>query len=277
MSLAPDLAVSVKDAKKEFWEAPDGGEAGVFTRNKRRVMALDGVSFTVRRGETYGILGTNGSGKSTLIRLMGTLLYPDGGEIRIFGKDPVAEAMAVRRMINRVSVEASFFKKLSAYENLSYAAGLYGVPQSEVHHRAKDILHRLGLSERKLRAPLENMSRGQQQKVAIARALLTSPTLMLLDEPTTGLDPRSKHDVQEFIEEIRLTHDATIVLCTHDMDEAKRLCDRVAVIHHGHFIAEGTPTELTDRYAPGAGLEEAFLALVGATMSDLLEQEEAEL
>ncbi len=277
MSLAPDLAVSVKDARKAFWESPDGGESGVFTRHKRRVMALDGVSFTVRRGETYGILGTNGSGKSTLIRLMGSLLYPDGGEIRIFGKDPVTEAMAVRRMINRVSVEASFFKKLSAYENLSYAAGLYGVPQSEVHSRAKDILRRLGLSERKLRAPLENMSRGQQQKVAIARALLTSPTLMLLDEPTTGLDPRSKHDVQEFIEEIRRTHDATIVLCTHDMDEARRLCDKVAVIHHGHFVAEGTPTELIARYAPGGGLEDAFLALVGATMSDLLEQEEAEL
>ena len=149
--------------------------------------------------------------------------------------------MAVKRLINRVSVDAAFFKKLSPMENLIFAARLYGLDGRTARGEAIAILARLGISEKRLDRPLEQMSRGMQQKVAIARALLTSPTLLLLDEPTTGLDPRSKLDVQTFIEELRETHDATIVLTTHDLAEAERLCGRIAILNDGRVVAEDTP------------------------------------
>src|SRR5262249_22159257 len=162
------------------------------------------------------VLGQNGSGKSTLVRLLSTLLLHDGGSARIFGHD-ISEARAVRRLVNRVSVEASFFKKMSATENLSYAARFYGMTRGETRARIPEILERVGFPGPRRSVPLEHLSRGTQQKVSLARALLTSPVLLLLDEPTTGLDPRSKLEVQEFIREVRATHDTTILLCTHDL------------------------------------------------------------
>ncbi|TME35311.1 MAG: ABC transporter ATP-binding protein [Chloroflexi bacterium] len=183
-------------------------------RKRKPVIAVNDVSLRIRRGEIYGILGANGSGKSTLIRLFSTLLTLDSGRVEVFGHDVQREEMTVKRVINRVSVDAAFFKKLSPHENLSYAARLYGMDARPAKAEAIRILARLGIGESRLGRPLEQMSRGMQQKVAIARALLTSPTLLLLDEPTTGLDPRSKLDVQTFIEEMRDTHDATIVLTT---------------------------------------------------------------
>ena len=143
----------------------------------------------------------------------------------MFGLDLERDELAVKRLINRVSVDAAFFKKLSPIENLLFAARLYGLEAKPAKRQAAEILARLGISESRLGRPVEQMSRGMQQKVAIARALLTSPTLLLLDEPTTGLDPRSKLDVQAFIEEVNAAHDATIVLTTHDLAEAERLCD----------------------------------------------------
>ena len=152
--------------------------------------------------------------------------------------------MAVKRLINRVSVDAAFFKKLSPAENLMYAARLYGVDSGHARREIVRILGRLGIAESRLSRPLEQMSRGMQQKVAIARAFLTSPVLLLLDEPTTGLDPRSKLEVQRFIEEIRDQHDSTIVLTTHDLDEAERLCSRIGLLNEGRLVAEGTVAEL---------------------------------
>lgn len=253
-------ALLVDSVKKSFRERDPE------TRQWRAVDAVSNISLTVPRTEILGILGPNGSGKSTLIRLMATLLVPDAGRVEVFGHDVTQHRMAVRRLINRVSVEASFFKKLTAEENLAYATGLYGVPNRQAQVGAREILDRLGLPERKLKVPLEQLSRGQQQKVAIARALLTSPTLMLLDEPTTGLDPKSRREVQQFILEVRKTHDATIVICTHDMDEADRLCDRVAIMASGRFEAIGTSAELKSRY--GGSLEEVFFRLIGSPLDE---------
>ena len=236
------------------------------TRQWRPVPAVSDISLTVPRGEILGILGPNGSGKSTLIRLMATLLMPDEGSVSVFGYDVQQHRLKVRRLINRVSVEASFFKKLTAEENLAYATGLYGVPNRQAQGQAREILHRLGLPAKKLKVPLEQLSRGQQQKVAIARALLTSPTLMLLDEPTTGLDPKSRREVQQFVLEVRATHDATIVICTHDMAEAERLCDRIAIMSRGRFEALGTPRELKNQY--GRTLEDVFFALIGEPLDE---------
>ncbi len=232
---------------------------------KREVRAVDDVTLTIRRREIVGILGANGSGKSTLVRMLSTLLIPDTGSVRIFGYDVEKDERMVQRLINRVSVEASFFKKLSPMENLIYAARLYNMPGAEARAKIRAILGRLGIPKDRIGQPLEHMSRGMQQKVAIARAFLTSPIVLLLDEPTTGLDPRSKIEVQNFVRELRETHDATILITTHDMDEAEALCDRVSIIDQGKIVAQGTVEELkqavmerTERVTP-VTMNEVFM------------------
>jgi ABC-2 type transport system ATP-binding protein len=231
-------------------------------RKRVRIVALDGVSFTMARGECVAVLGQNGSGKSTLVRVLSTLLLHDGGSARVFGHDVVREDGAVRRMVNRVSVEASFFKRMSASENLSYAARFYGLTPGDTRRRIPEILDAVGFPAARANAPMEDLSRGMQQKVALARALLTSPTLLLLDEPTTGLDPRSKREVQDFIRTVRRTHDTTTLLCTHDMAEAEALADRVGILDGGRLLALDTAAALRRRYdAPS--LEDAFLAATG--------------
>src|SRR6184192_1324754 len=222
-------ALEVHNLRKEFVRR-DGA------RGRRRVEALRGVSFDVARGECVAILGPNGSGKSTLVRLLATLLLPDGGSARVFGHDAFRETRAIRRLVNRVSVEASFFKKMSASENLSYAARFYGMGPSVTRTAIPELLEKVGFPPERRNESMENLSRGMQQKVALARALLTSPVLLLLDEPTTGLDPRSKLEVQEFIRDVRATHDATILLCTHDMAEAEALADRVGLLDRGELL-----------------------------------------
>ena len=229
--------------------------------------AVDNVSLRVVRGEIYGLLGANGSGKSTLIRMFSTLLTPDAGEVRVFGLDIREHEDAVKRLINRVSVEASFFKKLSAMENLVYAGRLYGVAPDESRDKATAILRRLGVDIDRVNEPLEKLSRGMQQKVAIARAFLTAPTLLLLDEPTTGLDIRSKREVQTFVRDLRDEHDATIVLTTHDLDEAERLSDRIGILHDGRLVAEGTADELRARHGATA-LEDVFMSVTGRRLDE---------
>lgn len=247
-------------------------------KSAKIVRAVDNVSLTIPRREIFGVLGSNGSGKSTLIRLISTLLLPDEGKVEVFGHDVERDVRAVQRLINRVSVEAAFFRKLSPMENLLYSARLYGLTAKHARPMILDILTRLGIKRDRISQPLENMSRGMQQKVAIARAFLTAPILLLLDEPTTGLDPRSKQDVQVFIRELRDTHDATILLTTHDMDEADALCDRIAIIDGGRIVAEGTPEQLKLDVAARMGLDhpatltEVFLAHTGRDW----EQDEAE-
>jgi ABC-2 type transport system ATP-binding protein len=257
-------AVVVDDLRKEFFR--NDGRHGL-RRRRKRVAALDGVSFEVRRGETVAILGQNGSGKSTLIRLLSTLLLQDGGSARIFGHDVFTETRAVRRLINRVSVEASFFKKMSATENLSYAARFYGMSPRATRTQIPEILERVGFPRDRIGEPLEDMSRGMQQKVALARALLTAPIVLLLDEPTTGLDPRSKVEVQKFIREIRELHDATVLLCTHDLVEAEELAERVGILDRGRLIELAPADELKRKYGAET-LEEAFFAATGKAFED---------
>jgi ABC-2 type transport system ATP-binding protein len=254
--LAP--AVEAHALRKEFVRRDR--KLGRFGRRTR--VALDDVSFAIERGETVAILGQNGSGKSTLVRLLSTLLLPDGGSAQIFGHDVVSEYRAVRRLVNRVSVEASFFKKMSASENLSYAARYYGMTARETRDKIPEILERVGFPSDRRDEPMENLSRGMQQKVALARALLTSPVVLLLDEPTTGLDPRSKLEVQEFIGEIRVRHDSHLLLCTHDLNEAETLAERVGILDRGRLMALEPADDLKRRYGCGT-LEEAFFAATG--------------
>ena len=248
-------------------------------RKRKPVAAITDVSMRLERGDIHGILGANGSGKSTLIRLISGLLTLDTGRVEVFGHDIEREELTVKRLINRVSVDAAFFKKLSPMENLLFAARLYGLDGKTARADAMSIMGRLGIAEKRTSRPVEQMSRGMQQKVAIARALLTSPTLLLLDEPTTGLDPRSKLDVQTFIEEINQTHDATIVLTTHDLTEAERLCARIVVLNDGRIITEGSPDELkaqtTQRLGHEATLEDVFMTYTGRSLDDDVEEDES--
>ncbi|MCI4355368.1 MAG: ABC transporter ATP-binding protein [Thermoplasmata archaeon] len=249
----------------------------VVGRRRRDVVAIADVSLRLERGGTVGILGANGSGKSTLIRLVSGLLTLDEGRVEVFGHDIARDEMAVKRLINRVSVDAAFFKKLSPMENLIFAARLYGLHAGDARREAVQILARLGISEKRMGSPIEQMSRGMQQKVAIARALLTSPTLLLLDEPTTGLDPRSKLEVQGFVEDLRATHDATILLTTHDMAEADRLCDRIAILDGGRLVAEDTPEGLKARVARETDLpptlDNVFMTYTGRSLDEDVEIE----
>jgi ABC-2 type transport system ATP-binding protein len=252
-------AVEVVDLRKEFLRRD---RSKGWLRRRHRVPALEDVTFEVRRGECLGVLGQNGSGKSTLVRVLSTLLLPDGGRARVLGHDVLTDAAAVRRVVNRVSVEASFFKKMSSVENLNYAARFYGMTAGETRARIPLILERVGFPPERRNESMENLSRGMQQKIALARALLTSPVLLLLDEPTTGLDPRSKLEVQEFIREIREASDATILLCTHDLDEAEALADRIGILERGRLRALAAPDDLKRLYHAGT-LEEAFFAATG--------------
>ncbi len=238
--------------------------------------ALNAVSLTVERGEVVGILGPNGSGKSTLVRVISTLIIPDEGQVRVFDIDAIKDPKEVQRHINRVSVEASFFKKMSSMENLVYGAKLYGVTDRESKPKIREILGSIGFDLKRVNEPMEHLSRGMQQKIALARALLTSPMLMLLDEPTTGLDPRSKKDVQALVRDIRQTHDASILLCTHDMDEAEQLCDRIGIMVNGDIIALDSPLALKQRYQQDGQLptlEDAFMAATGASMEEIEQRE----
>ncbi|MCP9488118.1 MAG: ABC transporter ATP-binding protein [Gaiellaceae bacterium MAG52_C11] len=254
----PAPAVEVRDLRKEFVRRDK--KAGRFARKRRA--ALQGVTFTMERGECVAILGQNGSGKSTLVRLLSTLLLHDGGSASVFGHDVFTDPRPVRKLVNRVSVEASFFKKMSSGENLSYAARFYGMSPRQTKDRIPAILTRVGFPADRRSEPMENLSRGMQQKVALARALLTSPVLLLLDEPTTGLDPRSKLEVQEFVREIRTEHDATILLCTHDLNEAEALADRVGLLDRGRLLFLETVPEIRERFGVTT-LEEAFFAATG--------------
>jgi ABC-2 type transport system ATP-binding protein len=259
-------AIQVRNLRKSF------SKRNGF-RKKSELWAVDDVSFSVGQGETYGLLGPNGSGKSSLIRILSTLLIADSGYVEMLGFTLPEQADEVRRIIGRVSVDAAFYKKLSARENLLYTALLYGQNARQAERRVMRILEQLGMEDTKFSTPLEEMSRGMQQKISIARALMINPPLLLLDEPTTGLDPKSRRDVQLFLEDLQSREGTTILLTTHDMAEAERLCVRIGFLAHGKLVAEGTAMQLMQR-AGTATLDDAFIRLTG---EELVVEEEMAL
>ena len=257
-------ALEVHNLRKEFVRKDKG------FRRRRRV-ALNDVTFTMKRGECVAILGQNGSGKSTLVRLLATLLLHDGGSARIFDHDAFKETRAVRRLVNRVSVEASFFKKMSAEENLAYAARFYGMTHTQTRGEIPRILERVGFPSDRRGEAMEHLSRGMQQKVALARALLTSPVLLLLDEPTTGLDPRSRNQVWAIVRAL-VAEGTTILLCTHDMAEAEMLADRIGILDRGALLFLEPVDEVKARFGVET-LEEAFFAATGRSFEEETEED----
>src|ERR1700741_4812371 len=253
-------AIQVRNLRKSFRKRNG-------FRKKSELWAVDDVSFSVGQGETYGLLGPNGSGKSSLIRILSTLLIADSGYVQMLGFTLPEQADEVRRIIGRVSVDAAFYKKLSARENLLYTALLYGQNARQAERRVMLILEQLGMENTKFSTPLEEMSRGMQQKISIARALMINPPLLLLDEPTTGLDPKSRRDVQSFLENLQAREGTTILLTTHDMAEAEGLGARIGFLGQGKLVAEGTAIQLM-QHAGTATLDDAFIKLTGQELRD---------
>ncbi len=244
--------ISIKDVVKGFHDRKQVMPSWFIAKNKRNIFyAVKNVSLEIKKNEIFGILGPNGCGKSTLIRMMTTLLTPDKGSLHIKDMDVIENVEEIKKIINRVSVEASFFKRLSAKENLLYASRLYGLNDRESTQKFIGILEQLGFPRDKINEPMLKFSRGMQQKVSIARGFITNPEIIMLDEPTTGLDPKSKIDVQKFITNIHSKRDLTIVISSHDMNEVEKLCDRIAIMDKGKVIALGTSEELKRMMSEG--------------------------
>src|SRR4030081_1582350 len=269
-------AIEIHGISKAFRRREREAGAPWWKREWKDKVALYELDLVVEAGGVTGILGPNGSGKSTLIRILGTLLTPDAGKATVFGWDVVAQPLSVRRHVNRVSVEAAFFKELSPWENMLYPARPDGGGAAGTRGGVLEILEKLGLPLDTIDQPMKQLSRGQQQKVAIARSFLTAPSLLLMDEPTTGLDPRSKKEVQELLRMLRAEREVTVLLCTHDMDGAAALWDRVLIMDGGRVLADGSPAELCRLHAngkPNPTLEDVFMRLTGKTFAVAEEKE----
>ena len=206
------------------------------------VRAVDGVDLAVRRGSVYGVLGPNGAGKTTTIRMLATLLRPDGGSARVLGHDVVAEAEDVRAKVSLTGQLASMDDDLTGRENLTLIGRLLGLSRADAKRRAGELLDAFGIADAAARL-VKNYSGGMRRRLDIAASLVVTPELMFLDEPTTGLDPRSRNLVWDIVRALA-AEGATVLLCTQYLDEADQLADGIAVIDHGRVIAEGTPSQL---------------------------------
>jgi len=225
-------------------------EANGLTKSFGETRAVDGVDLAVRRGSVYGVLGPNGAGKTTTIRMLATLLRPDGGNARVLGHDIVEEADAVRGAVSLTGQLASVDEDLTGRENLILIGRLLGLGRADAKARAAELLEAFGLTEAAGRL-VKNFSGGMRRRLDIAASIVVTPELMFLDEPTTGLDPRSRNQVWDIVRAL-VADGTTILLCTQYLDEADQLADGIAVIDHGKVIAEGTPGQLKASVGSGA-------------------------
>jgi len=207
-------------------------------------LALDGISFEVRVGEIYGFLGPNGGGKSTLFSILATLLRPDQGQVSVLGLDIVEEAPLVRHQLGVVFQSPSVDEHLTVEENLVHQGHLYGLRGADLKSRIKVLLERFSIDDRR-DDRVRTLSGGLRRRVEIAKALLHQPRLLLLDEPSTGLDPGARRDVWKALEELRSSHEVTVMLTTHFMEEGDR-CDRLALVDRGRLVAQGSPESLKE-------------------------------
>lgn len=222
---------------------------GLVSSEKEVVEALKGVSFEVGDGEIVGLLGPNGAGKTTTVKILSTLLIPDSGRALVNGLDVVKEAKKVRKIIGiMLTVEKGFYGKLTGKENLEYFSALYGLKKDFSRRKISELMDLLGLRELGAEDKLfEEYSLGMKARLSLARALLKDPPVLILDEPTLGLDPPSSRKIRELVMSLAKEEDKTVLYTTHNMFEAEILCDRILLINEGEIVAEGTPRELKRR------------------------------
>jgi ABC-2 type transport system ATP-binding protein len=231
------------------------------------VRAVDGISFEVHPGEVFGLLGPNGAGKTTTIRVLTTLLPPQSGDAYIFGLDVRRDAMAIRQIIGYVPQQLSIDGTLTGWENIWLFARLFDVPGRERKERIAEVLETVGLTAAAGRLA-RTYSGGMVRRLELAQALVNRPRLLILDEPTIGLDPVARSSIWDRVEALRLQYGMTVLVTTHYMDEADALCHRLAIMHHGRIMASGTPAELKAAVGPGATLDDVFRQYAGGDLRD---------
>jgi ABC-2 type transport system ATP-binding protein len=231
------------------------------------VRAVDGISFEVHPGEVFGLLGPNGAGKTTTIRVLTTLLPPQTGEARIFGLNVREDAMTIRQIIGYVPQQLSIDGTLTGWENIWLFARLFDVPGRERKARIAEVLEIVGLTDVAERLA-RTYSGGMVRRLELAQALVNRPRLLILDEPTIGLDPLARSSIWEKVEALRQEYGMTVLVTTHYMDEADALCHRLAVMHHGHIVAMGTPAELKAAVGATATLDDVFRHYAGGDLEE---------
>ena len=225
------------------------------------IHALDGLSFSVKPTEIFGLIGPNGAGKTTALRVVSTLLLPTSGAVKIFGLDVVQEAAEVRKIIAYLPEEAGAYRNLSGWEYLEFMAKFNTKEKNETREMVKEAAEITGLGER-LKDKTKTYSKGMKRRLLVARALMNKPKLAILDEPTSGLDVLHAYHVREIIKRYVKEQGVTVLLSSHNMLEVEHLCDRVALLNKGKIVAEGKPQELKENFA-SANLEEVFAKVVG--------------
>ena len=231
------------------------------------VHAVDGISFEIGPGEVFALLGPNGAGKTTTIRVITTLIASDGGEVRVFGHPVRGEAMTVRHLIGYLPQQLSADFQLTGYENVWLFARLFDLPARQRARSVREALHAMGLDDVRDRM-VSTYSGGMVRRLELAQALVNRPALLVLDEPTIGLDPLARADVWERVRELRAETGMTVLLTPHYMEEADTLCDRLALMHHGRILAAGSPVELKAALGAGACLDDVFRHHVGTAIED---------
>ena len=251
--------IEVKDLKREYTTTK-----GWLFRKKEKLVAVDGIDFSVKEGEIFGLLGENGAGKTTTIKMLITLLAPTSGECRVLGYDTYKEAGKIREDINFVfGGELGVYRRLSARDNLLYFAGLYKIKGDEAKRRTDELLKLVELEDAADRL-VETYSKGMIQRLQIARGLVNNPKIVFMDEPTVGLDPMGANMLRDIIRKLK-ADGRTVLLTTHYMQEADELCDHIAIINKGKIIAMDTSENLKRAYGPSgvdSSLEQVFLSLI---------------
>lgn len=220
-------------------------------------VAVDGMTFNVESGEVFGLLGPNGAGKTTTVRLLNGILPPSNGTARVFGLDPATQGEMIRRRTGVLTETPALYERLSARENLNFFATLQAIPATDINRRVDEILEFFDLSSR-AKDKVETFSKGMKQRLALARALIHKPPLLFLDEPTSGLDPEAAQQVNDLIANLSRANGQTVMLATHNLVEAQRLCDRVAVINKGRILALGSLNELARKLWPVTWVDITF-------------------
>jgi len=236
------------------------------TKKFKDFVAVDNISFDVKKGEIFAFLGPNGAGKSTTIKMLTTLLKPTGGKLMINGNDPIKNKDAVRKSFGIVFQDPSLDSDLTALENMQYHAVLFKVPKDIREKRIEELLRFVELWDRK-NEMVKTFSGGMKRRLEVARGLLHRPRIMFLDEPTLGLDPQTRNHIWSYLKDICEKENMTVFFTTHYMAEAEKVADRIAIIDHGRIVATGSSAELENQTHTGS-LEEAFIAITGTTIRE---------